>query len=140
MWVGACRHLPVTGVTELVLEAHDLQRSEHFYGTILGLPVIERWAPPRPAVWFAVGRHCRLGLWLPDRDGSRGIHGGRGGAHVHYAMGVSRQDVLEAKRHLLEAGCDVEDPVKFDEGDSCLYITDPDGNVGTTMSLPQYGL
>lgn len=135
--------VPVTGVTELVLEARDLQRSEHFYGTILGLPVIARWSPPRLAVWFAVGRHCRLGLWLPDPDGSHGIHGGRGGAHVHFAMGVSREDLLEAKRHLLESGCDVEGPVQFAEGDSSLYITDPDGNVVEIWDndiAAQYGL
>ena len=121
--------VPLRGVTELVLECSDLQRSERFYGAILGLPVIERWPEPRPAVWFALGRHCRLGLWLPDPSGSRGIHGGRGGSHVHFALGVAREDLRAAQRQLREAGLDVEGPVSFADGDSSLYVTDPDGHV-----------
>ena len=33
----------VSGVSELVLELVDLAAAEHFYGEVLGLPLVERW-------------------------------------------------------------------------------------------------
>src|SRR5437868_1745042 len=77
--------IPVTGVSELVLEARDLAASERFYHDILGLPVVERWTledDGREAVWVMAGERTRIGLWPPQI----GLAGGRGGVHVHYAM------------------------------------------------------
>ena len=41
--------IPVTGVSELVLEVVDLAAAETFYAGALGLPVVERW-PDREAI------------------------------------------------------------------------------------------
>ena len=71
---------PVAGVSELVLEVSDLARAERFYAGTLGLPVVERW-PHRDAFWVLAGA-TRIGLWKPQV----GLHGSRGGEHVHYAM------------------------------------------------------
>src|SRR5215203_868308 len=73
--------IPVTGVSELVLEVVDLEAAEQFYSEVLGLPVVERW-PHRDAVWLMAGDRTRIGLWRPQV----GVAGGRGGIHVHYAM------------------------------------------------------
>ena len=73
--------IPVSGVSELVLEVLDLEAAERFYAEVLGLPVVERW-PHREAIWVMAGRQTRIGLWRPQV----GIAGGRGGVHVHYAM------------------------------------------------------
>ena len=35
--------VPVTGVSELVLEVQDLAAAEDFYAGVLGLPVVDRW-------------------------------------------------------------------------------------------------
>lgn len=121
--------VPVSGLVELVLEVGDLERSERFYHGVLGLPVLERWGPPRPAVWLAMGRHARLGLWPSETGGAKALHGGRGGAHVHFALGIQAAHVHSALAELRDVGLDVEGPVVFDEGDSSIYITDPDGNV-----------
>ena len=46
--------IPVTGVSELVLEVVDLDAAEAFYAGVLGLPVVERWKD-REAIWLMAG-------------------------------------------------------------------------------------
>ena len=114
--------LPVTGVSELVLEVADLEVAERFYTEVLGLPVIERWEH-REAVWVLAGSGTRIGLWAPQV----GIAGGRGGAHVHYAMRIAEDDYDEAVERLRATDVDVHEE---DFGASrAAYVTDPDGNV-----------
>ena len=79
--------IPVTGVSELVLEVLDVEAAERFYGDVLGLPVVERW-PERGAVWVMAGERTRIGLWPPQV----GIAQGHGEVHVHYAMNVPEAD------------------------------------------------
>ena len=57
--------IPVTGVSELVLEVVDLAAAEAFYAGALGLPVVERW-PDREAIWVMAGDRTRIGLWRPQ--------------------------------------------------------------------------
>ena len=115
--------VPVTGVSELVLEVLDLGRAEEFYAGVLGLPVVERW-PEREAVWVMAGGGTRIGLWRPQV----GRAGGRGGVHVHYAMHIEEDDYEDAVALLRERGQEVEEMV-FDGTGRALYVTDPDGNV-----------
>ena len=60
------------GHFEMTLEVSDLAASEHFYGDVIGLPVVERWTDERPAVWLALGREGFLGLWPPEAGGRFG--------------------------------------------------------------------
>src|SRR5438093_2933118 len=89
--------IPVTGVSELVLEVVDLAAAERFYGEVLGLPVVERWED-REAVWVMAGDRTRIGLWRPQV----GLAGGRGGVHVHYAMHVPPEAFDRAVQRLAE--------------------------------------
>ena len=114
--------LVVTGVSELVLEVADLERAAAFYRDVLGLPIVERWED-RQAVWVMAGARTRIGLWIPQV----GIAGGRGGAHVHYAMHIAEADYDDAVGRLRGRGQDVHEE---DFGDSrAAYVTDPDGHV-----------
>jgi catechol-2,3-dioxygenase len=113
--------IPVNGVNELVLEVVDLERAEHFYSELLGLPVVERWQD-REVVWVLAGS-TRIGLWKPQV----GVAGGRGGIHVHYALNIAEEDYSAAVERLRGRGLEV-----FEDnfGDSrAAYVTDPDGNV-----------
>jgi catechol 2,3-dioxygenase-like lactoylglutathione lyase family enzyme len=74
--------VPVTGVIEITLEQSDLAAAEEFYAGVLGFPVVERWADE--TVWVMAADRTRIGLWRPQI----GLGGGRGGVHVHYAMGI----------------------------------------------------
>jgi catechol 2,3-dioxygenase-like lactoylglutathione lyase family enzyme len=115
--------IPVTGVSELVLEVVDLGAAERFYSEVLGLPVVERW-PDCEAVWLMAGERTRIGLWRPRV----GLAGGRGGLHVHFAMHIEEADYDAAVAHLRELGQEVEE-IHFGDRGRAAYIDDPDGNV-----------
>jgi catechol-2,3-dioxygenase len=117
--------IPVTGVSEIVLEVVDLETAERFYADVLGLPVVERWEE-REAVWVMAGDRTRIGLWRPRV----GLAGGRGGVHVHFAMQLAEADFEAALGRLGEHGYDPEihSFPAYDESRAA-YVTDPDGNV-----------
>ena len=118
--------IPVTGVSELVLEVADLEDAERFYAEVLGLPVVERWYE-RDAVWVLAGTRTRIGLW---RGPQVGIAGGRGGAHVHFALHIAPDDYDAAVERLREHGYDPhEERFTGYDGSSAAYVSDPDGNV-----------
>jgi catechol 2,3-dioxygenase-like lactoylglutathione lyase family enzyme len=119
----AAASVPVTGVSELVLEVVDLEASEAFYSGLLGLPVVERW-PDREAVWVMAGGRTRIGLWRPQV----GLAGGRGGIHVHFAMHIGEADYDSAVALLRGRGAEVEE-IAFDGAGRAAYVTDPDDNV-----------
>lgn len=117
--------IPVTGVSELVLEVLDLDAAERFYAEVLGFPVVERWNE-RGAVWVMAGVATRIGLWQPQV----GLAGGRGGVHVHYALRIADADFDHAVAHLRTKGFEPEIVTfKTDDRGRALYVTDPDGNV-----------
>ena len=117
--------IPVTGVSELVLEVVDLEAAERFYAQVLGLPVVERW-PHRDAVWVMAGDRTRIGLWRPQV----GLAGGRGGVHVHYAMHIDAAAYEAALERLRSHGYEPQEESFEDDGRGrAAYVTDPDGNV-----------
>ena len=115
--------VPVTGVSELVLEVVDLEEAERFYAGVLGLPVVERW-PDREAIWVMAGERTRIGLWRPQV----GLAGGRGGVHVHFAMHIAESDYERAVEQLRGQGQDLQE-LAFEGAGRAAYVTDPDGNV-----------
>jgi len=115
--------VPVTGVSELVLEVVDLDAAEEFYAGVLGLPVVERW-PDREAIWVMAGERTRIGLWRPQV----GLAGGRGGVHVHFAMHIGEAEYDSAVAAVRGRGAAVEE-IAFDGAGRAAYVTDPDGNV-----------
>jgi catechol 2,3-dioxygenase-like lactoylglutathione lyase family enzyme len=112
------------GVSELVLEVADLAAAERFYAGVLGFPVVERWTD-RQAVWVMAGTQTRIGLWTPQV----GIAGGRGGAHVHFALRITDADFADAVQRLKAQGLSVHtEHFGAGRGDAA-YVTDPDSNV-----------
>ena len=114
----------MTGVSELVLEVQDLEASEAFYAGLLGLPVVERWAK-REAIWVMAGDRTRIGLWRPQV----GLAGGRGGAHVHFAMHIAEADYDAVVARLRADGAPVEEISFGTTHGRAAYLTDPDGHV-----------
>jgi catechol 2,3-dioxygenase-like lactoylglutathione lyase family enzyme len=119
------RAIPVTGVSELVLEVVDLEAAEGFYAGLLGLPVVDRW-PDREAIWVMAGDRTRIGLWRPQV----GLAGGRGGLHVHFAMHLAPEDYEAAVTPLRERPEFLQE-TRFPGADDsrAAYLRDPDGNV-----------
>ena len=117
--------LPVSGVSELVLEVVDLEAAERFYSEVLGLPVVERW-PDREAIWVMAGERTRIGLWRPQV----GLAGGRGGVHVHFAMHIPEADYDAAVARVRERARQEVEEIEFSDGRGrAAYVDDPDGNV-----------
>ena len=114
----------VTGVSELVLEVVDLERSIRFYTEVLGLPLVERW-PERDAAWVMAGDRTRIGLWRPQV----GLHGGRGGVHVHFALHVDEADFDASVAHLRAHGHEPAFSTFGDTHGRAAYVDDPDGNL-----------
>jgi predicted enzyme related to lactoylglutathione lyase len=117
------RGIPVTGVSELVLEVVDLGAAEDFYAGVLGLPVVDRW-PEREAIWVMAGARTRIGLWRPQV----GLARGRGGIHVHFAMHLAEADYDAAVARLKARGVYKEEHA-FPGAGRAVYADDPDGNV-----------
>ena len=116
--------IPVTGVSELVLEVADLERAEAFYAGALGLPVVDRW-PDRGALWVMAGERTRIGLWLPQV----GLARGRGGVHVHYALHLAEEHYDAAVARLRSQGLAIEEHSFATAPPSrAVYAEDPDGN------------
>lgn len=114
--------LAVSGISELVLEVLDLERSVEFYGGKLGLQLFSR---REDRAWFLAGR-SRIGLWRPQV----GLANGRGGVHVHYAFHVAAPELDGVVARLDGAGLRPEVISFEDEGRGrAVYVTDPDGNV-----------
>jgi catechol 2,3-dioxygenase-like lactoylglutathione lyase family enzyme len=119
--------IPVTGVSELVLEVPDLGAAEQFYSEVLGLPVVERWED-REAVWVLAGDRTRIGLWKPQI----GLAGGQGGVHVHYALHIDENGYEGAVARLRAYGHEVYEHDFSDYGKGrgrAAYVTDPAGHV-----------
>lgn len=119
---------PTIGLFEMALEVADLAVAERFYREVVGLPVVGRWQGNRQAVWFGLGGEAFLGLWPPETGGAVAIHGGRGGAHVHYALRVPRGGLAAVAERLAAHGIEPE-RIDFGGGNVALYVTDPDGHV-----------
>src|SRR6202158_4483373 len=121
--------VPVSGVCELVLEQSDLAAAEHFYAEVLGFPVVEGWNRDGDALWVMAGDRTRIGLWRPRL----GLGGGRGGVHVHYAMGLPAESDAAVVERLRSPGATVRDHDHGGYGPHgrgrAAYVTDPGGHV-----------
>ena len=115
--------LPVTGISELVLEVVDLEAALRFYAGVLGLPLVGR---SDERAWLMAGDRTRIGLWTPQL----GLARGRGGVHVHYAFHIHPKDFDAAVERLRGEGLEPEIVSFEDEGHGqAAYVDDPDGNV-----------
>jgi catechol-2,3-dioxygenase len=114
----------VSGISELVLEVSDLDAARHFYRDLLGFEETRYGEGRDDRCWYLIGSSARLGLWTPQV----GLAGGRGGAHVHFAFQLGRDELVPLLDRLRQAGVEVEGPIQLG-ADRAIYVTDPDGNV-----------
>ena len=128
--------VPILGFYEMALEVADLDASERFYHDLLGLKIVERWEGERRATVLAFGREGFLLLWPPETGGAAAIHGGRGGAHVHFALRIPLGTLDATHARFAALGVPVE-LFQFDSGGRALYLDDPDGNVVELSEFPR---
>jgi catechol 2,3-dioxygenase-like lactoylglutathione lyase family enzyme len=113
----------VTGISELVLEVSDLDAARRFYRDVLGFEETLYGEGREGRYWYLIGETARLGLWTEQV----GLAGGRGGAHVHFALHVADPEI-DRLLERLRGRTELEGPIQLGPG-RALYVTDPDGNV-----------
>lgn len=121
---------PTDRAMEIVLEVSDLERAAYFYRDVLGMPEIARFSAERPAIWVKAAPGTYLGLWKPEAGGTGvGVHGSRGGAHIHLAFLIPGGQLQSIEDRLRAAGFSPEGYVAFHPEQHSLFVHDPDGNV-----------
>ena len=99
----------------------NLEQSEHFYGTVLGLPKVER-SLKYPGAWYQIGEsqlHLIVAPTVPtDKQNEKW------GRNPHIAFSVT--DLDAAKQQLLDHNCLLQPSAS---GRPALFTQDPDGNI-----------
>jgi lactoylglutathione lyase len=111
--------IKVLELNHVALHVIDLERSMHFYGEVIGLPILPRPNFNFPGAWYAFGSQ-ELHL-IEDKaltPASRGNH--------HFALLV--EDTFAAKAELEAKGvAEFRGPAPRPDGAMQLFFNDPDG-------------
>jgi catechol 2,3-dioxygenase-like lactoylglutathione lyase family enzyme len=126
------------GIDHVALRALDLAATEHFYGEILGLPVVDKAEGVSPEwddhPWrlrcFALPSGALLDFFAID-GAPRAPKAGPAWLETvaHVALGVRSRTDLETWRRRLEAhGFPILEEQDHGEGRHSLYVRDPNGH------------
>ena len=138
-------------IHHIALIVDDLNKTEEFYGTILGLPIEKRWTFPDGSprsVWLSLGSNTRLMLEkktpscvkLNKPESTRltqhhtqqnTLKNLQHGWHL-LALTISHTQRTLWKKHLQEHSIEVTE-----ESDFSIYIQDPEGNPVALSHWPQ---
>jgi glyoxylase I family protein len=100
----------------------DLEKAEHFYGTVLGLPKVDR-VLKFPGAWYEIGG-CQVHLIQQDGFSNDLQNPEKLGRNAHLAFAV--EDLDAAKTQLMAHGYATQMSAS---GRAALFTCDPDGNV-----------
>ncbi len=114
--------MQITQPLHSALLISNIEKSQHFYSTVLGLSKIDRKLK-FPGIWYQVGNfqiHLILTATLiPDA-----VDDEKFGRNRHLAFSVTNLEA--AKEQLIAHNCAVQMSVS---GRSALFTQDPDGNI-----------
>lgn len=114
--------IQLTQFLHAAIAVSDLEKSEHFYGTVLGLQKIDR-VLKFPGAWYEVGTF-QIHLIADPAASSELQNGQKWGRNRHLAFSVA--DLEAAKQHLITQGCEFQMSAS---GRAALFIQDPDRNI-----------
>ncbi|MDJ1182723.1 VOC family protein [Roseofilum casamattae] len=100
----------------------DLEKADHFYGTILSLEKCDR-ALKFPGIWYQIGEY-QLHLMLNSDIAIARQNEQKWGRNAHIAFRVD--SLQETKQRLIEYNCSFQ---LSSSGRSALFVEDPDGNI-----------
>ncbi|HLO84390.1 MAG TPA: VOC family protein [Nostocaceae cyanobacterium] len=100
----------------------DLERSEHFYGQVLGLERCDNRSLKYPGVWYQIGNtqlHLIVATSVPTESQNE-----KWGRNPHIAFSVT--DLEAAKAELLSLNYPIQPSAS---GRPAIFTKDPDGNI-----------
>ena len=100
----------------------DLEKADYFYGTVLGLPKVDR-VLKFPGSWYQIG-DTQIHLIVQDQFSQTLQNSEKWGRNAHLALAVDRLE--SAKAQLLNYGCEIQASAS---GRAAVFTQDPDGNV-----------
>ena len=131
--------MKIKAIIETAIYVADLDETETFYRTILGLPVIAKEAGRH--VFFQVGEASVLLAFIAEttlKGDHLPSHGARGPGH--FALGIDADDLDVWRQKLQESGVGIEQEVEWPRGGRSIYIRDPAGNSVELVTPGVWGL
>ncbi len=129
----------IKAIIETAIYVADLQATEAFYETILGLRVMGKEVGRH--VFFQVGEASVLLAFLADttlKGEHLPSHGTRGPGH--FAFGIDANDLVGWRKKLQENGIAIEQEVEWPKGAKSIYFRDPAGNSVELVTPGVWGL
>lgn len=114
--------MQITQSLHAALLISHLEKSQHFYSTVLGLQKIDRELN-FPGIWYQIG-NFQLHLILATKILPNTVDSEKLGRHQHLAFSVANLEA--AKEQLIAHNCPVQMSAS---GRSALFTQDPDGNI-----------
>ena len=121
--------MQVTECLHTTFLVSDLEKAEHFYGTILGLSKVER-SLKYPGAWYQV-EDFQIHLIVDTSIQPQLQNSEKWGRNPHVALSVT--DLDAAKTQLLAHGCSIQMSAS---GRTALFTQDPDGNIIELSQAP----
>ena len=131
--------LKIKAIVETAVYVDNLQATETFYRTVLGLLVIGK--EPGRHVFFQVGEGNVLLAFLADatlKGDQLPSHGATGPGH--FALGIEAESFDAWRKLLHDHGVAVEKEVEWPRGGKSFYFRDPAGNSVELVTPGVWGL
>jgi catechol 2,3-dioxygenase-like lactoylglutathione lyase family enzyme len=131
--------LNIKAVIETAIYVDDLQATEAFYRTVLGLRVMSQ--EPDRYVFFQVGEASVLLAFRADaalKGNHLPPHGTSGPGH--FALGIDADSLDAWRKRLQDHGVIIEREVDWPRGGKSLYFRDPTENLVELVTPGVWGL
>jgi len=129
----------IKAIIETAIYITDLDKTEAFYETILGLTVIAK--EPGHHVFFQEGTSSVLLAFIAEttlKGDHLPAHGATGPRH--FALGIEADALDGWQRKLQESGVAIEQEVEWPRGGKSIYCRDPAGNLVELITSGVWGL
>lgn len=113
--------MSIQSALHVAINVNDLAAAEHFYGTLLGLPKVERTLK-FPGVWYQLGGF-QIHLIVREHQKKLAVEP-KWGRYPHVAFSVN--NLSEIQQILTEAAVPIQ---SSSSGRAAIFVQDPDGNV-----------
>ena len=114
--------MQITQALHAAIVVSNLEKSQHFYSTVLGLSKVDRTLK-FPGIWYQVG-NFQIHLILAAKIIPDAVDYDKLGRNRHLAFSVANLEA--AKEQLIAHNCQIQMSAS---GRSALFTQDPDGNI-----------